>query len=158
MLSLFPASVCLVDLLMLDFLTVCVCECVNSGVCVCVCLRACSAAMLMSSPSVSSASSSSQTQYLTLPKSPSPVSLPVHYTPAVSASPLRQVTSSWLPISPECLSFLVFSSPAQQPGLLCRDLLEPSCGIRRTRTSDFLMKSSISQWEEAFLLHTQPVL
>ncbi len=34
---------------------------------------------------------SSQTQYLTLPKSPSPVNLPVHYTPAISASPLRQV-------------------------------------------------------------------
>lgn len=33
----------------------------------------------------------SQTQYLTLPKSPSPVNLPVHYTPAISASPLRQV-------------------------------------------------------------------
>lgn len=34
---------------------------------------------------------SSQTQYLTLPKSPSPVNLPLHYTPAISASPLRQV-------------------------------------------------------------------
>ncbi|XP_029688374.1 nesprin-2-like isoform X1 [Takifugu rubripes] len=33
-----------------------------------------------------------QTQYLTLPKSPSPVSLPLHYTPAVSASPLRQAS------------------------------------------------------------------
>ncbi|XP_031729025.1 nesprin-2-like, partial [Anarrhichthys ocellatus] len=33
-----------------------------------------------------------QTQYLTLPKSPSPVNLPVHYTPAISASPLRQAT------------------------------------------------------------------
>lgn len=33
----------------------------------------------------------SQTQYLTLPKSPSPINLPVHYTPAISASPLRQV-------------------------------------------------------------------
>ncbi|KAF3845082.1 hypothetical protein F7725_008245 [Dissostichus mawsoni] len=32
-----------------------------------------------------------QTQYLNLPKSPSPVNLPVHYTPAISASPLRQV-------------------------------------------------------------------
>ncbi|RVE56937.1 hypothetical protein OJAV_G00211230 [Oryzias javanicus] len=34
----------------------------------------------------------SQTQYLTPPKCPSPVSLPVHYTPAVSASPLRKAT------------------------------------------------------------------
>lgn len=42
-----------------------------------------------SSPSFSP--SSSQTQYLTLPKSPSPINLPVHYTPAISASPLRQV-------------------------------------------------------------------
>ncbi|XP_056282750.1 nesprin-2-like [Pseudoliparis swirei] len=33
-----------------------------------------------------------QTQYLTLPKSHSPVHLPVHYTPAISASPLRQAT------------------------------------------------------------------
>ncbi|KAM6917368.1 uncharacterized protein PEZ65_013189 [Lycodopsis pacificus] len=33
-----------------------------------------------------------QTQYLTLPKSASPVNLPVHYTPAISASPLRQAT------------------------------------------------------------------
>ncbi|CAJ1074541.1 LOW QUALITY PROTEIN: nesprin-2 [Xyrichtys novacula] len=33
-----------------------------------------------------------QTQYLNLPKSPSPVNLPVHYTPAISASPLRQAT------------------------------------------------------------------
>ncbi|KAG7234118.1 hypothetical protein INR49_005782 [Caranx melampygus] len=33
-----------------------------------------------------------QTQYLTPPKSPSPVNLPVHYTPAISASPLRQAT------------------------------------------------------------------
>nr|XP_033499149.1 nesprin-2 [Epinephelus lanceolatus] len=33
-----------------------------------------------------------QTQYLTVPKSPSPVDLPVHYTPAISASPLRQAT------------------------------------------------------------------
>lgn len=33
----------------------------------------------------------SQTHYLTLPKSPSPINLPVHYTPAISASPLRQV-------------------------------------------------------------------
>ncbi|XP_028293927.1 nesprin-2 [Gouania willdenowi] len=33
-----------------------------------------------------------QTHFLSLPKSPSPVSLPVHFTPAVSASPLRQVT------------------------------------------------------------------
>lgn len=32
-----------------------------------------------------------QTQYLTPPKSPSPINLPVHYTPAISASPLRQV-------------------------------------------------------------------
>ncbi|KAA8578682.1 hypothetical protein FQN60_017502, partial [Etheostoma spectabile] len=33
-----------------------------------------------------------QTPYLTLPKSPSPINLPVHYTPAISASPLRQAT------------------------------------------------------------------
>ncbi|KAM4723418.1 nesprin-2 [Anableps anableps] len=32
------------------------------------------------------------TQYLTPRKSPSPVNLPVHYTPAISASPLRQAT------------------------------------------------------------------
>ncbi|XP_035761763.1 nesprin-2a, partial [Neolamprologus brichardi] len=33
-----------------------------------------------------------QTQYLTPSKSPSPINLPIHYTPAISASPLRQVT------------------------------------------------------------------
>ncbi|KAM3595037.1 uncharacterized protein V6R79_017444 [Siganus canaliculatus] len=33
-----------------------------------------------------------QTQHLTLPKTPSPINLPVHYTPAISASPLRQAT------------------------------------------------------------------
>ncbi|KAF0044213.1 hypothetical protein F2P81_003371 [Scophthalmus maximus] len=33
-----------------------------------------------------------QTQYLTPPKSPSPINLPLHYTPAISASPLRQAT------------------------------------------------------------------
>ncbi|KAJ3613146.1 hypothetical protein NHX12_019398, partial [Muraenolepis orangiensis] len=31
-------------------------------------------------------------QYLTPPKTPSPINLPVHYTPAVSASPLRRAT------------------------------------------------------------------
>ncbi|XP_077945343.1 nesprin-2-like isoform X2 [Gasterosteus aculeatus] len=30
--------------------------------------------------------------HLSLPKSPSPINLPVHYTPAISASPLRQAT------------------------------------------------------------------
>ncbi|KAL3969167.1 solute carrier family 6 (neurotransmitter transporter) member 19 [Sarotherodon galilaeus] len=33
-----------------------------------------------------------QTQYLTPSKSPSPINLPVYYTPAISASPLRQAT------------------------------------------------------------------
>ncbi|XP_075344165.1 uncharacterized protein LOC142402517 [Odontesthes bonariensis] len=33
-----------------------------------------------------------QTQYLTPPKGPSPINLPIHYTPAISASPLRQAT------------------------------------------------------------------
>ncbi|KAM7376415.1 hypothetical protein PAMP_006150 [Pampus punctatissimus] len=45
-----------------------------------------------------------QKQYLTPPKSPSPINLPLHYTPAISASPLRQATpdrkaqevTSWL--------------------------------------------------------------
>ncbi|CAL8274015.1 unnamed protein product [Merluccius merluccius] len=35
-----------------------------------------------------------QASYLTPPKTPSPINLPVHYTPAVSASPLRQVDLS----------------------------------------------------------------
>ncbi|XP_061890524.1 nesprin-2a [Entelurus aequoreus] len=43
-------------------------------------------------PSFLPHSVSSQTQYLTPPKAPSPISLPVHYTPAISTSPLRQAT------------------------------------------------------------------
>ncbi|CAG5866901.1 unnamed protein product [Menidia menidia] len=34
-----------------------------------------------------------QTHYLTPPKSSSPINLPLHYTPAISASPLRQATA-----------------------------------------------------------------
>lgn len=49
----------------------------------------------------------SQTQYLT-PKSPSPVNLPAHYTPAIAASPLRQV-------EPTVTAHLCFTSHLSSP-------------------------------------------